>query len=63
MVGNAVVSGLTLPNPASEISWTVLSAEKFPKGVPQVANDVSEHKTWIAVTGKDIKLFSPPLDS
>ncbi|KAF9447255.1 hypothetical protein P691DRAFT_707098 [Macrolepiota fuliginosa MF-IS2] len=50
VIGQSVVAGLTAPNSASKITWTVVSAEQFPGGVDDVSHAVLEEKAWIAVT-------------
>lgn len=50
IVGQAVITGLAAPNPFSLVNWSVMPASQFPGGVNEVANNVAEEKTWVAVT-------------
>ncbi|KAJ3570610.1 hypothetical protein NP233_g4289 [Leucocoprinus birnbaumii] len=50
VVGQAVTTGLSAPNPLSFVTWSVMPASQFPGGVDEVVNQVLDYKTWIAVT-------------
>lgn len=51
LIGQTVTTGLTMPSLASKVTWTVVPADSFPKGIGEVADAVAQERIWIAVTG------------
>ncbi|TFK37433.1 hypothetical protein BDQ12DRAFT_685318 [Crucibulum laeve] len=48
LIGQAITTNL--PSHGGKISWTVVSADRFPEGISQLANAVVEDETWVAVS-------------
>ncbi|RDB27751.1 Nitrosoguanidine resistance protein SNG1 [Hypsizygus marmoreus] len=49
VVGQSVVQSLTTSSRFSKVTWTAVPASQFQGGLAQVANDVVEQKSWVAV--------------